>query len=401
MPYYKSLFDEFTAACDSAGALRAASRLLSLRGQLDKLPPRTVSERLLLATWNLREFGRNQKYGPRLPESLHYIAEIVSRFDLVAIQEVHKNLHDLKRLMRILGDWWSYIVTDVTPGRSGNQERIAFVFDTRKVQFDGLAGELVLPPEKKKPVLQWARSPFVCAFRAGWRRISLCSVHIFYGTKDPDDPVRVAEIGSVAGMLAKRNTDRQESADGEPDNVILLGDFNVFHQDGDKTTEALERHRFFIPKNIRKLVRNKYYDQIAFHDPRRQLRPTTKAGVFDFNATIFRDDDAETYAEEMKRLLPKLWETKDHKKLYREWRTFQISDHCPLWIELKIDFADGYLAVRGGVNEARARQKAAGGNAEVLATPAPAVAVAAPPVPSTQRPDLVRTKPRRKQEKQT
>jgi len=121
MPYYPSLFETFAASDDREGAKRAADGLLRLRNRLKRdLPPRTVSETLLLATWNLREFGRNQKYGSRLPESLQYIAEIVSRFDLVAIQEVHQNLHDLKRLMRILGDWWSYIVTDVTPGRSGN-----------------------------------------------------------------------------------------------------------------------------------------------------------------------------------------------------------------------------------------------------------------------------------------
>ena len=25
------------------------------------------------------------------------------------------------------------------------------------------------------------------------------------------------------------------------------------------------------------------------------------------------------------------------------WRTFQMSDHLPLWVELKIDFSDQYL----------------------------------------------------------
>ena len=26
-----------------------------------------------------------------------------------------------------------------------------------------------------------------------------------------------------------------------------------------------------------------------------------------------------------------------------EWRTFQMSDHLPLFVELKVDFADSYL----------------------------------------------------------
>jgi len=25
------------------------------------------------------------------------------------------------------------------------------------------------------------------------------------------------------------------------------------------------------------------------------------------------------------------------------WRTFQMSDHLPLWVELQIDFSDAYL----------------------------------------------------------
>jgi len=28
---------------------------------------------------------------------------------------------------------------------------------------------------------------------------------------------------------------------------------------------------------------------------------------------------------------------------YEEWRTFQMSDHLPLWVELEIDFSDSYL----------------------------------------------------------
>jgi hypothetical protein len=142
-----------------------------------------VTKSILVATWNIREFGRNEKCGIRLPESILYIAEIISHFDLVAVQEVNENISELKRLMKALGDWWDYIVTDVTSGSSGNQERIAFIFDSRTIVFDHLAGELALPSNvrAKETVEPPARSPFICGFRAGWRRLSLCSVHIFYG----------------------------------------------------------------------------------------------------------------------------------------------------------------------------------------------------------------------------
>jgi hypothetical protein len=36
--------------------------------------------------------------------------------------------------------------------------------------------------------------------------------------------------------------------------------------------------------------------------------------------------------------------------LYRKWRTWQLSDHRPLWIEIETDFADHYLTEFAGAN---------------------------------------------------
>jgi hypothetical protein len=30
-------------------------------------------------------------------------------------------------------------------------------------------------------------------------------------------------------------------------------------------------------------------------------------------------------------------------KYFSKWRTWQISDHMPMWIELRTDFSDAYL----------------------------------------------------------
>ena len=54
--------------------------------------------------------------------------------------------------MRILGRYdWDYIATDVTEGASGNRERMVFVYNTKKVRFRHIAGEITL--EKKKRVV--------------------------------------------------------------------------------------------------------------------------------------------------------------------------------------------------------------------------------------------------------
>ncbi len=349
MPYYKGVIDQLKNDGHPEEACKVADRILRLRTKLrNEIPDRNVDHSVLIATWNLREFGRNEKCGQRLGESILYIAEIISRFDIVAIQEVNERLADFQFLMELLGRWWEYIVTDVTPGPSGNRERIAFIYDSRKLRFDHLAGELSLA-QTKKGTRQPARSPFICAFRTGWRRISLCSVHIYYGSAKADDLVRVEEIREIASLLDKRNRKRQETADGEPDSVILLGDFNIFNKSGDKTIEALEKNHFVIPKPMLDLPAtnlggDKYFDRIAFHDPTGKLR-SSRAGVFDFTSVLYAEDDLSLYENAMTRSVEKKFKSsKKPGTFFREWRTFQISDHLPLWVELRTNFAEAYLA---------------------------------------------------------
>lgn len=75
----------------------------------------------------------------------------------------------------------------------------------------------------------------------------------------------------------------------------------------------------------------------------------SKGGVFDFQQVIYGPDEAEKYRSAMERSAPDKFKkaassAKALDKFYRQWRTFQISDHLPLWVELQTDFADAYLA---------------------------------------------------------
>ncbi len=332
---------------------RTVERLLALRQSLDcRIPKRTLNETLLLATWNIREFD-GPAYGERMPEAFYYIAEVIARFDLVAIQEVRKDLKALRRLMEILGGHWKYIVTDVTEGRRGNKERTAFLYDSRKVSFGGLAGEIVLPPietrgKPDKPVTQIARTPFICGFSAGWTRFMLATVHILFGKQKKDDPERVAEIRHIAQFLKKRSEDKTAWAH----NLILLGDFNIFKPE-DVTMKALTDAGFEVPEKIQKLPsnipRNKHYDQIAFRVREDRFGATGKAGVFDYYKTVYREEDREIYIPNMGDAYNVTSKGKPRtpagKKLYYKtyWRTHQMSDHLPMWVELKIDFSDEYL----------------------------------------------------------
>src|SRR5687768_1372717 len=92
--------------------IKTIDGLLKLRQHLaEKIQVRKTDKNLLLSSWNIKEFGHLKK---RQPESYFYIAEIISNFDLVAIQELKTGLKDLEILMKLLGKDWSYLINDVT-----------------------------------------------------------------------------------------------------------------------------------------------------------------------------------------------------------------------------------------------------------------------------------------------
>ena len=332
---------------------RAIDRLLALRRFLARsVPRRTAAETLLLATWNLRDFDSNKfGHGPRLPESFHYIAEVIAAFDLVALQEVNEDMRALETVMDLLGPAWRYIATDVTEGPSGNNERMVFVFDSTKVQFKHIAGELVLPAASRiQGEHQFARSPFLVRFQSGWSKFYLGTVHLYYGEDSGAGyQRRVAEIDAVAKFLKKR-------ADQDGQNYILLGDMNVVDPQ-DATMKALKKHKFVLPADLTldnnalrwasNMGGDKHYDQIAFLVRKGELElgpSANNAGVLNYYDAVFTADEAETYFPLGK--ANKKWpDTPDKRKTYftREWRSWQMSDHLPLFIELRIDFTEKYL----------------------------------------------------------
>lgn len=334
----------------SLDVARTARNLIDLRGSLDAegtpnyVPPRSTYERLLVATWNIRAFGETRRY----EESLWYIAEVLSRFDIIAIQEVTRSLDDLERVRGLLGPWWRYLVTDVTEGSAGNDERLAFLFDSRKVRFGGMAGELVLPPLEDEhgeshPVTQIARTPYMAVFRCGWFDFMLATVHLIWDEEEADHPPRVWEVQQVAQSLAAR----VEQAGTAARNMILLGDFNMFNADG-AAMEALTEARFQIPHgrddlratNVGQVAR--YYDQIAYlfaEDP--ELEPA-RVGVVDFFEAVYSDGKLANYEAELRTATGAV--PADPGSYYRNhWRRHQMSDHLVLWAELPIEFAAPYL----------------------------------------------------------
>jgi hypothetical protein len=309
--------------------------LAALRASLDEtLRDRRVDHNLLIATWNLRAFGgltEKWKAGPddspkRDLHALACIAEIISRFDVVAIQEVRGDIKALRHLLKLLGDQWGLILTDVTQGKAGNQERLAFVFDTRRLRPSGLACELVLPPEwgdttisSAAGVQQFARTPYAVSFvSSGYnyrRTFILVTLHVIYGDKAAD---RIGELSAIAQWLGNMARD----VNSYDQNLICLGDFNI-DRAGDPNYEAFIATGLRIPDKLNGLPRtifesgkDNFFDQIAWFTsdggaPALSLRYSGEAGSFDFVNTVLKD-------------------------LNPQDLSWKISDHYPLWAEFLI-----------------------------------------------------------------
>ena len=301
-----------------------------LDGALDEsLPPRILDRSLLIGTWNLRHFGGLTEKWASEPgdspkrdlQSILTIAEVIRRFDVIALQEVRGDLKALRHTLKALGPDWGLVLSDVTRGGPGNDERLGFLFDRRTVRMSGLAGEIVLPVEELEGVSegalgrQFARTPYAVAFRCGGETFILVTLHVLWGASAEE---RTPELHAIAEWLDGWARD----VNAWDHNLIALGDFNI-DRAGDERYRALTSTGLEVPDDLHAVPRTlwsdpdephleKFYDQIAWFTADGD-RPALsldyrEGGFFDFEGVA----------------LPR-------RSLDRRSLSWRISDHYPLW----------------------------------------------------------------------
>jgi hypothetical protein len=305
-----------------------ALELQMLSAALDSaVPVKQLDRNLLIATWNLRAFGGLTKKWASDPNDspqrnladVSAIAEVVGRFDVVAVQEVHGDLRALRYLLKALGPDWGVIMTDVTETKEGNNERLAFLFDTRRVKPSGLAGEFAEPFVEDTGTIaagelgkQFARTPYAVSFVSGPKTFLLVTLHVVYGK---DTTAREGELRAIATRLASFASEIEEWGHS----LIALGDFNIDRR-GDPLYDAFTSTGLTPAPQLNDVRRTifdepqqaHFYDQIAwFTDPKKGpvlALSSTGAGTVDF--------------------VPLLQGTQTLQQL-----SWKISDHFPLWTE--------------------------------------------------------------------
>ena len=118
---------------------------------------------------------------------------------------------------------------------------------------------------------------------------------------------------------------------------------------GMSVLEALLTNDFVTPKPLQEIPgsnvkQDKFYDQIALWMGKSKRRKTYtriipyRAGVFDFFHVVYRMDEEKTYRKFMRKP-----GSDEFYASYATWRTYQMSDHLPMWVELQIDFGREYI----------------------------------------------------------
>ena len=305
----------------------------ALRSALDAGIPAKVDDNLLIATWNIRSFASlTRKWTAQANDSpkrdlrgLLAIIEILSRFDVVAIQELKGDLRALRDTMAFLGDDWSFLMTDVTGGVAGNDERLAYLYHRTRTEPSGLAAELVVPPDRLKRVdadalrEQFARTPYAVSFRRGNVTFILVTLHILFGDAPAARIPELTEIADIFGDWARQSNRWHH-------NLLCLGDFNIDRKDS-PLFDAFTRTGLTVPSVLVDLPRtifddpgdssdDNFFDQIAwFTSGTRALidLEVGDGGNFDFQPHVYTDENFSRTAV-----------------------SFRLSDHFPLWVEFKM-----------------------------------------------------------------
>lgn len=283
--------------------------------------PERRNKSLIFATFNIREFGAHldRKGKQRRSEGAWtLLARFVAQCDLVAIQEVLYDLSSLSELLRRLGKDFDVVVSDIaggTPDDNAQGERLAFVYNTKRVRRTGLASDISFgrsqifdqlykfrdefeaafdqraadlkefedkqaewkvkadaakaqgkraPSRPKKPpfllpeFIEFIRAPHVVSFEATGTgdaapyAFIATNAHLLYGDASKQRDEREREFKALlAWLIARARLQADEDATAYAENIVMFGDFNLDFEKVDVRRKAIEQ--FIVDLNGKQL----------------------------------------------------------------------------------------------------------------------------------------------------
>ena len=227
-----------------------------------------VQNTFTLASWTVRILSNASRDDSELTQ----IAAILERFDLIAMQEVRDNLV-LDRIQLMLPDGWNYIVSE--PVGRGVTERYAFFFNSQVVQPIGNAYVF------NDPYDQFIREPFIGHFTSGLFDFTLITFHALFGDSISERRDEIRLLDEVIMLVDTMN--------GEEEDTILLGDFNM---PADDWSWEIGTHRPTVtPDMLTTITDTSSYDNIWIPSSATTYSEITTASVYPFDIILFGNDD--------------------------------------------------------------------------------------------------------------
>jgi endonuclease/exonuclease/phosphatase family metal-dependent hydrolase len=263
--------------------------LLSCQSFKEKPEP----EKIRIYSFNIQIFGLAKMSKPEVVEIL---VDIISKADLVAIQEVRSaSPEPVEQFMALLPENYAYVLGP-REGRSSSKEQYWIIYDTAKLT---VLGEAVWPDENDL----YERNP----------------LGVYFQTKDKFDFILIdnhlqpsaaeQEIDGLSAIIAWYRELWSES------DVLVVGDFNA---DGAYYDESLLGDSFPEPE-YRSIITNEFDTSVGANDNTYDRIIITASAIEDYagNRGVLRFDEVYDFSQYA--IEPK-----------------EVSDHYPVWADFYI-----------------------------------------------------------------
>lgn len=244
-------------------------------------------------SWNLENFGKSKS-----DTELHFIANTLLSYDIIAIQEVvagYGGAQAVARLSEILnqkGTKWDYSISEPTSGNSYKKERYAFLWKTAKIKLKGNAWL------EKKYNLEIDREPYFGTFEINKKMVTLVNFHAITKNKQPETEIKYFKFLPLEYPTL---------------NLVFVGDFN-----------CTEKHTVFNP------LKKMGYSSVLKNQKttlKQQCRNNNcLASEFD---NIFYKSQNVQYIDSGVILF--------HEKFISLKEARKISDHIPIWFQFSLN----------------------------------------------------------------
>ena len=295
---------------------------------------------VVFGSFNIRKLGKVKtgSTGERDEQTFRFLADICRHFDLLAIQEAMSDTESLLKLQKMMGPDYGIIHSDTTgafPGRPGNAERLAYLYNRNLVRRSAMVTDVTydrtevlkriadhndtihnelgerLAPERavynaaletyleqggrrpKEPrmsgivmpgFLTFVRTPFAAGFRVyghpGSTPYEFLAVnaHLHYGDSDND---RIFEAQALLEwILAKVKAGAKENL-----NVVLFGDLNLVFKNPEKDRQRVADNVKMAAKRVG-LAKLKLVLPFMFPHPNTSQLHEPQGTVFRTNAKL-------------------------------------------------------------------------------------------------------------------